>query len=92
MISLNVLDYESVDIFIAALDGFLSMVAKDLAECMSLGIAHEDHYQQALQIFLIRTMYEYNEFDVSNIIVNSARVTIPITADMTYIFSDAISI
>lgn len=89
MISLNVLDYESTADFIDALDGYLSRLAKDMAECMSLSIDHEELYEEILHIFLIRVTYEYNDSDVSNIIVNSERITIPLTADMTYIYSDA---
>jgi len=92
MISLNVLDYNSLQEFIDALDGTLSLLVSDLTQCMRLSIAHEELYLQVLDIFLLRIKYEYDISDVSNMIVGNARITIPLTADMTYIYSDATEI
>ena len=91
--SLKLADYNSLAEFIAALDASISRKALDLARSMSMGIEHEDLFQELLDEYLLRITYEY-DYDVSSLTLTGTftRVTIPLTADMTFIYSDATGI
>jgi len=93
MFSLNPADYNSVADFIVALDSSITHKTKELATCMALGIEHEDLFQEILHEFLLRAEYEI-EYEASSLTYagSTVRITIPLTADMTFIFSDATEI
>lgn len=90
--SLNPSDYNSINDFVIALDAAISHSANDLAKSMAFGIEHEDLFNEVLDMFFLRMTYEYDHEASSLITGVATRVTIPLTADMTFIFSDAIEI
>jgi hypothetical protein len=93
MYSLNPADYNSIEEFIVALDAMISRDANQLGSAMALGIDHADIYKEALDKYLLRMSYEHTE-DASALFFEGSTipVTIPLTADMTFIYSDATEI
>jgi hypothetical protein len=91
--SLNYLDYPSVTDFIVALDSSISHKCQLMATAMALGIEHENIFQDVLEEYLLRFVYEV-DYDASSLTTpgSTIPVTIPLTADMTFISSDAIQI
>ena len=82
-------DFDDVNSFVIALDASISRLTNDLAKAMAYGIEHRDLYEELLDQFLLRMTYEYDH-EASSLLTGAAtRITIPLTADMTFIFSDA---
>jgi len=91
-ISLNIKDYNSEAEFLPVLDGWLSRNSGSMAKMMSLNIEHKDLFDLITDQFFNRYLYEI-EFGASYILdSNSSPVTIPLTADMTFITSDQIQL
>jgi hypothetical protein len=88
--SLNRNDYDTLEAFISALDAQLSRDADLLAQAMSLSIDHQELYLQALDEYFLRMSYEHDQ-EASSLFKGGTTipVTIPLTADMTFIYSDA---
>ena len=89
---LNPGDFDSINDFIIALDALISRLTNDMTKAMAYGIDHEELYGDLVELFLLRMTYEYDHEASSLITGVSTRITIPLTADMTFIFSDAIGI
>ncbi len=87
-VSLNIADYNSTAEFLPVLDSWLSKLAGHLAKRISLNINHKEIFEELTDEFFKRYLYEI-DFGASYILDSSEHpVTIPLTADMTFITSD----